>query len=81
MAFATFLIRFIIFIYFFKWNLENLFFYQFYWKFFIFLAIYLHPFYNDFKVIESTQYHQGQKIEKFFFNVNDDTEKKFVQKL
>ena len=32
----------------------------------IFLAIYLHPFYNDFKIIESTQYHQGQKIEKFF---------------
>ena len=33
---------------------------------FIFLAIYLHPFYNDFNVIESTQYHQGQKIEKFY---------------
>ncbi len=33
---------------------------------FIFLATYLHPFYNDFNVIESTQYHQGQKIEKFF---------------
>ena len=32
----------------------------------IFLAIYLHPFYNDFKIIESTQYHQGQKIENFF---------------
>jgi len=32
----------------------------------IFLTIYLHPFYNDFEVIESTQYHQGQKIEKFF---------------
>ncbi len=34
--------------------------------FLIFLAVYLHPFYNDFKVIESTQYHQGQKIEKIF---------------
>ena len=33
---------------------------------FIFLAVYLHPFYNDFIVIESTQYHQGQKIEKFY---------------
>ena len=32
----------------------------------IFLVIYLHPFYNDFKIIESTQYHQGQKIEKYF---------------
>ncbi len=33
---------------------------------FIFLAIYLHPFYNDYNVIESTEYHQGQKIEKFY---------------
>ena len=38
---------------------------------FIFLATYLHPFYNDFNVIESTQYHQGQKIEKFFQCEND----------
>ncbi len=38
---------------------------------FIFLASYLHPFYNDFNVIESTQYHQGQKIEKFFHCEND----------
>ncbi len=37
----------------------------------IFLATYLHPFYNDFDVIESTQYHQGQKIEKFFQCEND----------
>ncbi len=42
--------------------------------FFIFLATYLHPFYNDFNVIESTQYHQGQKIEKFF-QCKNDTEK------
>ena len=42
--------------------------------FFIFLTIYLHPFYNDFKIIESTQYHQGQKIEKFF-QCENDTEK------
>ena len=41
---------------------------------FIFLAIYLHPFYNDFNVIESTQYHQGQKVEKFF-KCENDTEK------
>ena len=32
----------------------------------IILVTYLHPFYNDFKVIESTQYHQGLKIEKSF---------------
>jgi len=41
---------------------------------FIFVAMYLHPFYNDFHVIESTQYHQGQKIEKFF-QCESDTEK------
>ncbi len=41
---------------------------------FIFLATYLHPFYNDFNVIESTQYHQGKKIEKFF-PCENDTEK------
>ena len=40
----------------------------------IFLVNYLHPFYNDFKIIESTQYHQGQKIEKFF-PCNNDPEK------
>ena len=38
---------------------------------FIFLAIYFHPFYNDFNVIESTQFHQGQKIEKFYQCEND----------
>ncbi len=38
---------------------------------FIFLAIYLHPFYNDYKIIESTEYHQGQKIEKFYQCEND----------
>ncbi len=42
--------------------------------FFIFLANYLHPSYNDFKVIESTQYHQGKKIEKFF-ECNNDKDK------
>jgi len=41
---------------------------------FIFLASYFHPFYNDFDVIESTQYHQGQKIEKIF-QCENDTEK------
>ena len=42
--------------------------------FLIFITTYLHPSYNDFKVVESTQYHQGQKIEKFF-NCIDDKEK------
>ena len=42
--------------------------------FFIFLATNLHPSYNDFKVVKSTEHHQGQKIEKFF-NCNDDREK------
>ncbi len=39
----------------------------------IFITTYLHPFYNDYKLVESTQYHQGQKIEKFF-KCNDGTE-------
>ncbi len=30
------------------------------------IIIQLHPFYNDFKVIESTEYHQGLKIEKSY---------------
>ena len=38
---------------------------------FIFLTIYIHPFYNDFNIIESTQYHKGQKIEKFYPCEND----------
>ena len=33
---------------------------------FIIITIYLHPFYNDFKILESTEFHQGQKIEKFY---------------
>ena len=37
----------------------------------IYITTYLHPVYNDFKIIESTQYHQGQKIEKFFQCEND----------
>ena len=41
--------------------------------FLIFITTYLHPSYNDFKVLETTQYHQGQKIEKFF-NCIDDKE-------
>ena len=40
----------------------------------ILLTINIHPFYNDFKVIESTQYHQGEKIEKFF-KCEDDEQK------
>ncbi len=39
----------------------------------IFISIYFHPFYNDFKIVESTEFHQGQKIEKFF-RCEDDIE-------
>ncbi len=39
----------------------------------LFIIIQLHPFYNDFKVVESTQYHQGLKVEKFY-KCNDTTE-------
>ena len=46
---------------------------------FIFLVTYLHPFYNDFKIIESTQYHQGQKIEKLY--PCDDNKEKICSKI
>ncbi len=32
----------------------------------IYMIYKFHPFYNDFKILESTQYHQGLKIEKTF---------------
>ena len=40
----------------------------------IFLIYKLHPFYNDFKVIDSTEYHQGLKIEKSFPCPDNDNE-------
>ena len=39
----------------------------------LFIIIQLHPFYNDFKIIESTQFHQGLKVEKSF-KCNANTE-------
>ena len=39
----------------------------------LFLILKLHPFYNDYKIIESTQYHQGLKIEKLY-QCNNGTE-------
>ena len=40
----------------------------------LFIIIQLHPFYNDFKVIESTEYHQGLKIEKSYKCQNNTEE-------
>ena len=40
----------------------------------MFIIIQLHPFYNDFKVIESTEYHQGLKIEKSYKCQNNTEE-------
>ena len=40
----------------------------------LFIIIQLHPFYNDFKIIDSTEYHQGLKIEKFYKCENDTDE-------
>ena len=37
----------------------------------LFIIIQSHPFYNDFKIIDSTEYHQGLKIEKFYKCEND----------
>ncbi len=34
--------------------------------FLIYLIVKIHPFYNDYKIIESTEYHQGLKVEKFY---------------
>tara|TARA_B100000700_G_scaffold36529_1_gene35879 strand:+ start:1721 stop:3049 length:1329 start_codon:yes stop_codon:yes gene_type:complete len=39
----------------------------------------LHPFYNDYKVIESSQYHQGLKVEKYI-SCPDNSEKKDCKK-
>ena len=39
----------------------------------LFTIIQLHPFYNDFKIIESTEFHQGLKVEKSF-KCNNKTE-------
>ena len=39
----------------------------------IYLIIKIHPFYNDYKIIESTEYHQGLKVEKFY-KCNEDSD-------
>ncbi len=67
MAFATFSLGLFLLLIFLDGFRKSIFLSIIFGSFLIFLAIYLHPFYNDFEVIESTQYHQGQKIEKFFF--------------
>ena len=74
MAFATFGLGLVFLFIFLSGFRKSIFFSIIIGIFFIFLATNLHPSYNDFKVVESTQYHQGQKIEKFF-NCNDDREK------
>ena len=35
----------------------------------------IHPFYNDYKIIESTPYHLGLKVEKTFSCEYDQTQK------
>ena len=40
----------------------------------LFTIIQLHPFYNDFRIIESTEYHQGLKIEKSYKCNNNSEE-------
>ena len=66
MAFATFSLSLIVLFIFLDGFRKSILFSILIGSLFIFIAIYLHPFYNDFNVIESTQYHQGQKIEKFY---------------
>ena len=66
MAFATFSLSLMILLIFLKGFRKSIFFSIIIGIFFIILSNYLHPFYNDFNIIESTQYHKGQKIEKLF---------------
>ena len=73
MAFATFSLSLLILFFFLNDFRKSIFLSIIIGVFLILLAIYLHPFYNDFKIIESTQYHQGQKIEKFFPCDDDNT--------
>ncbi len=74
MAFATFAFSLSILLIFLEGFRKSIFLSIIIGAFFIFLTVYLHPFYNDFKIIESTEYHQGKKIEKFY-ECNDDNEK------
>ncbi len=66
MAFATFLLGLLFLLTFLNGYRKSILFSLIIGTLLIFLVNYLHPFYNDFKVIESTEYHQGQKIEKFY---------------
>ncbi len=43
--------------------------------FLIFITFKLHPFYNDYKIISSTHYHQGLTIEKYY-DCNENESKK-----
>jgi len=74
MAFATFGLSLIFLFLFLNGFRKSIFLSIIFGIFLIFITTYLHPSYNDFKVVESTEYHQGQKIEKFF-NCIDDKEK------
>ena len=66
MAFATYMLSLFVLLIFLNEFRKSIFFSIVLGGVLIFLTIYLHPFYNDFEIVESTQYHQGQKIEKFF---------------
>ena len=66
MAFATFSLSLLVLLIFLEGFRKSILLSILFGALFIFLATYLHPFYNDFNVIESTEYHQGQKIEKVY---------------
>ncbi len=66
MAFATFFLSLIILLFFLK-NYRREFLLSIIFGLTIILSIYkFHPFYNDYKIIESNEYHQGLKIEKIY---------------
>ena len=74
MAFATFALSLFILFIFLNGFRKSIFLSIIFGALLILLVNYFHPFYNDFKVIESTQYHQGQIIEKFYKCEDNNTQ-------
>ena len=74
MAFATYAMGLFFLFIFLKDYRKTIFFSIFLGLFSLFIIIKLHPFYNDFKVIESTEYHQGLKIQKTYKCQNNTEE-------
>lgn len=66
MAFATYFLALSFLLFFFENKRLTIFFSIILSIIFILISIKFHPFYNDYKIINSTHYHQGLTIEKYF---------------